>query len=69
MDQYKPGDFGTFTFVLRSKKEVSAPHLIEGAEITETDRWYVYLQDMEGNTYMPRKDDIIDFKPQTKQHI
>ena len=66
MTDIKPGDFGTFVFFLRTKGQISGPHTIEGCEVTDTDRWYVQLTDLQGMIYMPRREDIKDFKPVNK---
>ena len=66
MTDIKPGDFGTFVFDIRTKQGDKLPYLIEGAEVTDTDRWYVQLTDLQGMIYLPRRDDIKDFKPVNK---
>jgi len=35
--------------------------LIEGAEVTDTDRWYIEITDLQGMIYLPRREDIKRF--------
>jgi hypothetical protein len=63
--EYKVGDFGTFHFILRTKG-VKTEFTVEGAEIIETDRWYVLLRGMDGVEYLPRRDNIKSFQNSDK---